>query len=70
MAGVGELRNIFRTFLKLRRSCQFVEVNINSDQEGVCHAILRAKTTGLGFQSSSLSGWQAMLTTGAIPTHS
>ena len=59
MAGDGELRRLFQTFMKLKRSCQHAEVNFNSDCDGVCQVVLRVTTPGTGFQSPSGGGAQS-----------
>ena len=55
MAGDGELRRLFQTFLRLKRSCQLAEVNFNSDR-GVCQVILKVTTPGTEFQSPWMRG--------------
>ena len=59
MAGDGELRRLFQTFMKLKRSCQHAEVNFNSDRDGVCQVVLRVTTPGTGFQSPCRGGAQS-----------
>jgi hypothetical protein len=59
MAGDGELRRLFQTFMKLKRSCRLAEVNFNSDR-GVCQVTLKVTTPGTEFQSPCSGGAQSM----------
>ena len=54
----GELRRLFYTFMRLKRSCRLAEVNFNSDR-GVCQVTLKVTTPGTEFQSPCSGGAQS-----------
>ena len=52
------MTSLFRTFLRLRRTCKRTYMSISSDPDGDCHVTLRVTTPGTGFQSPCRGGAQ------------
>ena len=58
MVAEGTVTSLFRTFLRLRRTCKRTYMSISSDPDGDCHVTLRVTTPGTGFQSPCRGGAQ------------
>ena len=56
MAGVVELHRLFRTFLRLQKTCKEAKVTFCSDSEGDINVTLSVKTPGHGDQAPRRGG--------------